>query len=206
MRRACNFAGIARLLASCVAGCRTLAGNPRIMSGGTHERPIQDAASCALSRAGDAPIPVEPYLSQDYYDKEIEKIFRRDWLVVGREEEIAKPGDYKVKRLDFARTSVILIRGKDGKIGAFHNVCRHRGNKVVTETGGEETFGSSKAAVVTCRFHGWVYNAKGELVDVPQEEKFPACFDRAENGLIPIHVDTWAGFIFINLAETPPGR
>jgi phenylpropionate dioxygenase-like ring-hydroxylating dioxygenase large terminal subunit len=152
---------------------------------------------------GNEPLSVEPYLSSEYYDKEIAKIFKKDWLVVGREEEIANPGDYKVKRLDFARTSVILMRGKDGKIGAFHNVCRHRGNKVVTETGGEETFGSNKAAVVTCRFHGWVYNAKGELVDVPQQHKFPACFERAVNGLIPIHVDSWAGFIFINLADRP---
>lgn len=149
------------------------------------------------------PIPVEPYLSQDYYDAEIEKIFKRDWLVVARDEELAKPGDYKVKRLDFAHTSVILIRGKDGKVGAYHNVCRHRGNKVVTETGGEETFGSNKAAVVTCRFHGWVYDAKGALVNVPFEDRFPASFCREENGLVPIHVDTWAGFIFINLADKP---
>ena len=152
---------------------------------------------------GQGPIPVEPYLSKDYYDQEIEKIFKRDWLVVGREEEIAKPGDYKVKRLDFAHTSVILMRGKDGKIGAYHNVCRHRGNKVVTETGGEETFGHNKAAVVACRFHGWVYNAKGELVNVPGEEKFPESFCQEDNSLVPMHVDTWAGFIFINLAPKP---
>ena len=152
---------------------------------------------------GTAPLPVYPYLATDYYQKEIASIFRRDWLCVGRVEEIAQPGDYKVKRLDFAHTSVILIRGKDGAIGAFHNVCRHRGNKVVTETGGEETYGSNKAAVITCRFHGWTYDAKGALVGVPQEERFPPCFNRADNSLVPIHVDTWAGFICINLAEKP---
>jgi len=152
---------------------------------------------------GDSQIPLEPYLSNDYYAREIDKIFLQDWLCVGRVEEIAKPGDYKVKRLDFAKTSVILMRGKDGKIGAFHNACRHRGNKVVTETGGEETFGSNKAAVVTCRFHGWVYDAKGSLVQVPLEERFPPCFKREEHGLIPIHVDVWAGFICVNLAKEP---
>jgi phenylpropionate dioxygenase-like ring-hydroxylating dioxygenase large terminal subunit len=157
-----------------------------------------------LPEMGDQPIPVEPYyLSKDYYDKEIEKIFKTDWLVVGREEEIPKPGDYKAKRLDFANTAVVMIRGKDGKVRAFHNICRHRGNKVVTETGGEETFGSNKAAVLTCRFHGWVYNAKGELIEVPLEEKFPPCFEKSENGLVPIHADTWSGFIFINLAAKP---
>jgi phenylpropionate dioxygenase-like ring-hydroxylating dioxygenase large terminal subunit len=118
-------------------------------------------------------------------------------------EEIPNPGDYKVKRLDFAHTSAILMRGKDNQVRAFHNVCRHRGNKVITETGGEETFGGSRAAVVSCRFHGWVYNAEGRLVDVPHEEKFPPCFNRESNGLIPIHVDVWEGFICINLANTP---
>src|SRR5258708_7866428 len=70
---------------------------------------------------GTAPIPIEPYLSADYYQKEIDKIFKRDWLCVGRDEELPNPGDYKVKRLDFAKTSAILIRGKDGKVRAFHN-------------------------------------------------------------------------------------
>jgi len=152
---------------------------------------------------GNAPIPVEPYLSEDYYAKEIDKIFRRDWLFVGREEDIPDAGDFKVKRLDFAHTSVILVRGKDKKIRAFHNVCRHRGNKVITETGGEETFGNKRAAVLACRFHGWVYDAEGKLINVPMEDKFPTCFDRAKNGLVPIHVDTWAGFVCINLAKKP---
>lgn len=152
---------------------------------------------------GNEPLPVYPYLSPDYFSQEVAKIYKRDWLCVGRAAEIPNPGDYKVKRLDFAKTSVILIRGKDSVVRGFHNVCRHRGNKVVTETGGEETFGSKKAAVLTCRFHGWVYNACGELVDVPYEGNFPPRFKRADNGLVPIHVDTWAGFVFINLAERP---
>jgi phenylpropionate dioxygenase-like ring-hydroxylating dioxygenase large terminal subunit len=152
---------------------------------------------------GDGPIPVEPYLSEAYYGQEIEKIFKRDWLCVGREEEIAKPGDYKVKRLDFAQTSVILVRDKNGSVNAFHNVCRHRGNKVVTETGGEETFGHNRAAVLTCRFHGWVYGADGALRNVPNEQKFPDCFSRKSIGLVPIHFDSWAGFLFVNLAAKP---
>jgi len=152
---------------------------------------------------GTAPIPVRPYLSNDYYAAEVEKIFKRDWLCVGRVEEIPKPGDFKVKRLEFAHTSVILIRAKEGSINAFHNVCRHRGNKVITETGGDETTGNKKAAVMSCRFHGWVYSAKGELLQVPHENKFPPCFNKSENGLVPIHVDVWEGFICINLAQRP---
>ena len=125
---------------------------------------------------GTGPIPVEPCISPEFYEEERKKVFLKSWLKVGRVEEIAKPGDYKVKKLAFAKTSVILMRGKDGQIRGFHNTCSHRGNKVIVETG-EETFGRNKAAVVTCRFHGWVYNANGKIVQVPEENKFHADFD-----------------------------
>lgn len=147
---------------------------------------------------GTGPIPVEPCISPEFYEQERQKVFLKSWLKVGRVEEIAKPGDYKVKKLAFAKTSVILMRGKDGQIRGFHNTCSHRGNKVVVETG-EETFGRNKAAVVTCRFHGWVYNAHGSIVQVPEENKFSADFDKAKNGLTPVHTDVWEGFIFVNL-------
>ncbi len=144
---------------------------------------------------GTGPIDIEPCVSPTYFEREREKVFKRVWLKVGRVEEISKAGDYKVKRLAFAKTSVILTRTRDGSVRAFHN-------KVVDETG-EETFGSSRAAVLTCRFHGWVYGADGRLMSVPEEERFYGCFSKEENGLTPIHVDVWEGFIFINLADTP---
>lgn len=147
---------------------------------------------------GTGPIPVEPCISPEFYEEERKKVFLKSWLKVGRIEEIAKPGDYKVKKLAFAKTSVILMRGKDGQISGFHNTCSHRGNKVIVETG-EETFGRNKAAVVTCRFHGWVYDARGKIVQVPEENKFHADFDKEKNGLTPVHTDVWEGFIFVNL-------
>ena len=151
---------------------------------------------------GQGPIAAEPCVSEEHYRREIASIFNTSWLYVAREEEIAEPGSYKVKRLAFADSSVIVMRGKDGTVRGFHNVCSHRGNKVVTEAG-EETFGHSKAAVLSCRFHGWVYSADGALVNVPEEERFYACFDREENGLATVHVDVWQGFVFINLAPEP---
>jgi phenylpropionate dioxygenase-like ring-hydroxylating dioxygenase large terminal subunit len=117
---------------------------------------------------------------------------------VARDEELPKPGDYKVKRLDVANCSVIIMRGKDGVVRGFYNICSHRGNTVVTETG-DETFGSSKAAVLSCRFHGWVYDAKGDLIQVPEEERFYSCFEKKENGLASVRTETWEGFVFINL-------
>lgn len=156
----------------------------------------------AYPELGTGPLPTEPYISAAYYELEKEKIFKRVWLCVGRGSEIPKAGDYKVKRIDAADTSVIMIRGKDGQIRAFHNACAHRGNTVVTETG-NETYGSSRAAVLTCRFHGWVYGADGSLVNVPSEERFYSCFDKSENGLTPVHYAEWEGFMFVNVAEKP---
>ncbi|MCC6829176.1 MAG: aromatic ring-hydroxylating dioxygenase subunit alpha [Novosphingobium sp.] len=151
---------------------------------------------------GSGPISTEPYISPEWYEREKDKIFRKVWLCVGRASELPKVGDYKVKRLAAADTSVILIRAKDGQIRAFHNACAHRGNTVVSETG-EETFGGSKAAIVTCRFHGWVYDADGTLKQVPSEQRFYDCFSKDHNGLTPVHFDTWEGFMFVNVAAEP---
>ena len=87
---------------------------------------------------GQGPILAEPCVSEEHYRREIAAVFNTCWLYVARQEEIAKPGSYKVKRLAFADTAVIVMRGMDGAVRGFHNVCAHRGNKVVTETG-EET-------------------------------------------------------------------
>jgi len=156
----------------------------------------------AYPELGSGPISTEPYISPEWYEKEKEKIFTKVWLCVGRANELPRAGDYKVKRIEAANTSVIVMRGKDGQIRAFHNMCAHRGNTVISETG-EETYGRSKAAVVTCRFHGWVYGADGALRSVPSENRFYSCFDKEHNGLAPIHVGLWEGFVFVNVADQP---
>lgn len=145
------------------------------------------------------PVPTSSCVSPDIYQQEVSVVFKKVWLKVARVEELPKVGSHKVKRLDFAHTSVLLIRGKDNEIRGFHNVCSHRCNKVVTEAGGDETFGCNRAAVVTCHFHGWVYDAEGKLVSVPQREKFFSELELTENGLEPIRTATWEGFVFINL-------
>ncbi len=148
------------------------------------------------------PVPIDSCVSPEIYEREIEQIFRKVWLYVARDEELPNPGDWKVKKLHCLKTSVIIARGKDGVVRGFHNCCSHRGNTVITETG-DETFGSSKAAVMTCRFHGWVYDATGQIVQVPEEDRFGPCFDKAKNGLTPVATDVWEGFVFINLEPTP---
>ena len=151
---------------------------------------------------GTDPVPIESCISPKIFAREIEQIYRKVWLCVARDEELPNPGDWKVKKLHCLKTSVILVRGKDGVVRGFHNSCSHRGNTVITETG-DETFGSSKAAVMACRFHGWVYDTAGKVVHVPEEERFGPCFDRAANGLTGVATDVWEGFVFINLEPEP---
>lgn len=149
---------------------------------------------------GTGPLDAITPFSKPQYELEQDKVFRKAWLCVGREEELPSPGNYKVKKIDVAKTSVILFKGRNGKISAFHNVCSHRANKIIPERG-EEIFGRNPAATMACSFHGWVYNAKGDLINVPDEHKF--CFEKEGNGLTKINVDTWMGFIFINFDENP---
>jgi len=146
---------------------------------------------------GKGPVPVEPYISPDYYRREQEKVFRKTWLHVGRVEEIPKPGDYFVKDLAACDASVIVVRNKKGEIKAMHNVCSHRMNKIVYE---DQPRGNVRKFF--CKFHGWAYDLDGKLTGVPDEE----CFfdlDRCEHGLTSVACDTWQGFIFINLDPQP---
>jgi phenylpropionate dioxygenase-like ring-hydroxylating dioxygenase large terminal subunit len=144
---------------------------------------------------GTAPVPIEPCISQAYLEQERELIFRRVWLNVGRENDIPQVGDYLVKDLAAAKTSVLVVRGKDGRIRAFHNMCSHRGNKVVWDAQGS-------CRTLACKFHGWTYNLEGQLIYVPDEEQF-FNLQKDENGLAPIAAETWEGFIFINLDPQP---
>ena len=88
------------------------------------------------------------------------RLFKRVWLQIDRVEAIANPGDYFARQIDVLDTSVIVSRGRDGVPRAFHNLCRHRGNRVV-----KQAAGSAKA--FSCGFHGWTYNSKGALMNIP---------------------------------------
>jgi phenylpropionate dioxygenase-like ring-hydroxylating dioxygenase large terminal subunit len=144
---------------------------------------------------GTNPLPIEPYVSREYFEKEREQIFRKVWLNIGRVELIPNRGDYFVKDLAVCDTSVLVVRGESGKIHAFHNMCSHRGNAVVWNSKG-----TCKA--FTCKFHSWTYGLDGALRHVPDEENFFGIKKEAL-GLTPVAVDTWEGFIFINLDPNP---
>jgi len=101
-----------------------------------------------------------------------------------------------------ARTSVILVRDMAGEIRGYYNMCRHRGNKLVwNDFPREETSGTCRQ--FTCKYHAWRYDLDGNLNFVQQEGEF-FDLDKSKYGLVPVHCEVWAGFIFVNLAKGAP--
>jgi phenylpropionate dioxygenase-like ring-hydroxylating dioxygenase large terminal subunit len=150
---------------------------------------------------GTALVSYEDSISPEFYELEREAIFRRAWLNVGRVELLPRNGSYFTKELQVARTSIIVARGMDGEVRAFHNICRHRGNKLVwNDLPGDEVNGTCRQ--FTCKYHGWRYDLDGALNFVQQEGEF-FDLDKDDFGLVPVNCDVWEGFIFVNLAREP---
>ena len=150
---------------------------------------------------GTGPVSFDDSVSPEFYELEREAIFRRAWLNVGRMEDLPRPGSWFTKELVAARTSVLVVRGTDDEVGAFHNVCRHRGNKLVwTNSPRDDTCGTSRQ--FACKYHGWRYGLDGGCTYVHQQDQF-FDLDRSTLGLAPIHCEVFAGFVFVNVDESP---
>ena len=156
---------------------------------------VQDLAAEHAERFGTGPVSIEPYISEDYFELERERLFKKVWLHTARANEIPNPGDFIVKDIDIAKASVIIVRGKDMQIRAFYNVCSHRASKLVWDDKG-----SLKRFI--CNYHAWTYGLDGDLIGVPGENHFPG-IDRKRCGLTPVACDVWEGFIFLNLDPEP---
>lgn len=151
---------------------------------------------------GTGPVSYKDCISPEFYETEREAVFKQAWLNVGRVEDVADNGRYFTKEIEVANTSLIIVRDLEGQVRAFHNICRHRGNKLVwNDIPSAETSGTCRA--FTCKYHAWRYSLDGSLTFVQQEGEF-FDLDKADYGLIPVHCDVWAGFIFVNLAKEPP--
>ncbi len=147
-----------------------------------------------MAGLGTSPIPAEPYYRPEFFELEREAIFRRTWLQIGHVSELPRPGTFIVRPVEVANASVLLTRGRDGAIRAFHNVCTHRGTQLVSEAEGARTS-------FTCPYHAWTFGNDGELRAAPDAERFYV--DTADCALKKIAVDVCAGLIFINLAPSP---
>jgi carnitine monooxygenase subunit len=135
------------------------------------------------------------YHDAEFFAYEGERVFRRSWQVVCHVNDIPKPGDYVT--FEFLNESIMALRGSDGAVRALHNVCRHRGSRLLDGPSGHCD------RRVTCPYHGWSYDLSGKLVGVPFRDTFVG-FDPAAHGLKPIEHEIYHGFIFVRLAGTGP--
>lgn len=134
-------------------------------------------------------LPARTYHDPAIFGWERANILRRDWVMVGREEDVAEPGTYMLAELD--GDPLIVVRGKDAVLRAFHNVCRHRGTAVV-----EDTFG--KVVRFQCPYHAWIYDLDGRLVRAKHTEDL-GDFSFEGFGLASVRLETWQGFVFLSL-------
>lgn len=150
---------------------------------------VRDLLDAAPARHS---LPQPFYTAAAIHDLDLALIHHRHWLFAGLESEVAQPGD--IQAVEIGASSVLLVRGRDGVLRAFHNTCRHRGS-LLCDTG------RAHAPSLVCPYHRWTYDLAGRLVRAPN---MPPEFDRAAHGLRPVALTIIAGVVFICLAEDPP--
>jgi glycine betaine catabolism A len=149
----------------------------------------EELASVRRPYLGARLLPGRAYHDAAIYEWERRNIFAADWVIVGRANEAADPGTYFVTEID--GESIVVVRGRDGELRAFYNVCRHRGTAVVEEPCG-------KVIRFQCPYHAWIYDLDGKLVRAKHTDDLEE-FCRDEYGLAPIRLEIWQGFVFLNL-------
>ncbi|MEO8972613.1 MAG: aromatic ring-hydroxylating dioxygenase subunit alpha [Ktedonobacteraceae bacterium] len=139
-------------------------------------------------------LPGRYYYDPTIYEQELEKIFSRLWVCVGRAEAIEEVGAYMTVQV--GQENVIVVRGRDGTLRAFLNVCRHRGAQLCSEATGK------LKGSIQCSYHAWTYGLDGRLIGAPNvlhDEQF----DRMAFSLYPVALEVWEGMIWLNLADEP---
>ena len=139
-------------------------------------------------------LPGWVYFDPEFFEAEKRAFLRASLQVVCHASDIPQPGDWRT--LDFLGENVIVIRGDDGTVSAFANVCRHRGSRLVDGEAG-------CAKVLTCPYHAWSYGRDGRLAGVPHRDQYPGL--RPDDlGLLPVHLEEWRGFLFVSLEAGAP--
>lgn len=160
----------------------------------TRARLEQDLPESAADVKTAVTLPPYCYTSNDFMTFEKEAIFSHDWLCVGREEEIAGPGDYfTVQILD---EPLLVVRDREGGIRVMSNVCRHRACLVAKGSG-------NGGRAFRCPYHWWVYDLEGQLIGAPEMQQTPD-FDLSDIRLPALAVEIWQGFIFAHFESSPP--
>ncbi len=151
---------------------------------------LADISPLADPPLGNAPITPDRYFSKEWADREWEKLWTKTWQIAGTQAQIPNAGDWLTA--DFGPETIVCVRGDDGQVRAFYNVCQHRAMPVVT---GEQ--GHSKRLV--CPYHGWTYDLAGKLKVVPDEADFVQGSPCGKLNLVEVKCETWAGFVWINM-------
>jgi len=149
-----------------------------------------------VSWLGTGPIPARAYWDPAWFELEREAVFRRSWLPIGHICELRDAGSFIRRDVEAARASVLITRARDGEVRAFHNVCRHRGTKLVSaEQGRQSSF--------TCPYHAWTYGEDGSLLSAPDFGNF--FLEKADCSLAPVALEVFAGLIFIHFGQPKQG-
>ena len=134
-------------------------------------------------------LPVEAYISREWFDREQRELFGRSWQFAGMTTDIVERGQYIC--VQAGAYPLIVIRDDEGELKAYHNICRHRGTQLLEVTGKHKK-------VITCPYHDWVYSLDGKLIGVPQRRtQFPD-LDMSEWSLFPASVAVWNEMVFVN--------
>ncbi|MEA2622970.1 MAG: glycine betaine catabolism [Chloroflexota bacterium] len=139
-------------------------------------------------------LPKRAFHDRDVLDFELATWFGRDWVFAGREEDAAAPGEYFLANV--AGESVVVIRGDDRQLRAFHNVCRHRGSRIQTDERG-------RVVRFQCPYHAWTYDLAGRLQRAAHTDAL-VDFEPSHHGLVPVRLTTWLGFVFLSLDPAAP--
>jgi glycine betaine catabolism A len=139
-------------------------------------------------------LPPRVFHDLEVFAFEQDRWFARTWVCVGREEDLSGPGTYLL--VSVAGESVCVLRDRDGSVNAFHNVCRHRGSTLLDQPADGAITG--KVVRIQCPYHAWIYDLDGSLKRAPHTEDVQD-FALEDQGLIAVRLETWAGFLFVNL-------
>ncbi len=131
------------------------------------------------------------FISAEIFAKEQERIFSKQWVLVGHQSQIVRAGDYFTAQV--AGESMIVVRDQRSSIRGFYNVCRHRGTRLCQDPCGQ-------VRAIQCPYHAWTYALDGRLIGAPHMDEVLG-FDKADYSLRPINLALWEGFIFVNLAD-----
>lgn len=134
-------------------------------------------------------LPVEAYTSQAWFDREQRDIFSKTWAYAGFMEDISEPGQYM--SVQAGLNNIFIVMGRDRRLRAFHNICRHRGTQLIRAVGKTQK-------ALTCPYHDWTYDLEGKLISVPEEQVEFSSVDKSCLGLKPASVDIWKSMLFVH--------